>query len=181
MADTPTFESPVTSVNRTAGQGAITLTDESARGKASVRAAHDTAAAAALGLTFGSAERRDDLLVVRIRPDEWMVLGEAETVSSYVGGLDLAGYASSVDITHSRLLFRLTGDDAARALEKVCSIDFADHMTPDQGCTGGSVAKVSCDLVRDDQDGTRSYLILCDRSFGQYLFDALVDAKREFD
>ena len=33
--------------------------------KASVRAADDTAAAAALGLTFGSAEQRGDTLVVR--------------------------------------------------------------------------------------------------------------------
>ena len=44
--------------------------------KASVRAADDTAAAAALGLTFGSAERRGETLVARIRPDEWYLLGD---------------------------------------------------------------------------------------------------------
>ena len=44
--------------------------------KASVRAADGTAAAAALGLTFGSSEQRGDTLVVRIRPDEWYLLGD---------------------------------------------------------------------------------------------------------
>lgn len=181
MADTPTFESPVTSINRAAEHGSVRLTDESATAKASVRAAADTPAATALGLAFGSAERRDAVHVVRIRPDEWMVLGDTDAVAGYIGELDLSGFASTVDITHSRLMFRLTGDDAARVMEKVCSIDFADHMTPDGACTGASVAKVSCDLFRDDVDGVRSYRILCDRSFGQYLFDALIDAKREFD
>jgi glycine cleavage system aminomethyltransferase T len=34
--------------------------------------------------------------------------------------------------------------------------------------------------VRDDEDGTRSYLLHCERSYGQYLFDALLDAGHEF-
>ncbi len=162
------------------------LTDESATTKVIVRASDDTPAADALGLDFGSSEARGDVLVSRIRPDEWMVLGPASATASLVGDLDLTGYASTVDITHSRLMLRLTGRDAAKVMEKVCSIDFTDKMTPHGACVGASVAKVGCDLIRDDQslgEGPleRSYLILCDRSFGQYLFDALLDAKSEFD
>ena len=44
--------------------------------KASVRAADGTAAAATLGLNFASSEQRGDTLVVRIRPDEWYLLGD---------------------------------------------------------------------------------------------------------
>jgi len=43
-----------------------------------------------------------------------------------------------------------------------------------------SVAKVVTDVVRDDFDGTRSYLLHCERSSGQYPFDVLVDAGVEF-
>lgn len=32
------------------------------------------------------------------------------------------------------------------------------------------------DVVRDDHAGARSYLLHCERSSGQYLFDALLDA-----
>ena len=149
-----------------------TLTDESNQSRRSVRAADDTAAANALGLTFGSAERRGDVLVARIRPDEWLVIEGDDLVA----GLDLSGFACAVDISHGHLQFRLTGTDAARALEKVCSLDFAEPMTPNLACAGASVAKVTCDLIRDDVKGVRSYLILCDTSYRDYLWDALVDA-----
>jgi len=43
------------------------------------------------------------------------------------------------------------------------------------------VAKQVTDVVRDDQNGERSYLLHCERSSGQYLFDALVDAGVEYD
>lgn len=179
------FESPVIIVDPAAACGSVTLTDESSMTKASVRAADDTAAASALGLAFGSAEHRGDVFVARIRPDEWMVFGAADMVVAMIAELDLGGYASTVDITHSRLMFRVTGGEAAKVMEKVCSLDFSDHMAPNGSCAGASVAKVGCDVIRDDivgADGAtiRSYRILCDRSFGQYLFDALVDAKAEF-
>lgn len=154
----------------------LTLTDLSATTKTTIRAADDTAAAASLGLQFGSSERRDGDLVVRIRPDEWLVIGSTTTVDA----LDLTGFASRVDTTHSRLLFRLTGDAAAKVMEKICSVDFGDHMTPNGACAGASVAKVGCDIVRDDVDGVRSYLILADTSYRTYLHAAVTDAMTEF-
>ena len=65
-------------------------------------------------------------------------------------------------------------------LEKVCSLDWSDAMTPDGAVVSASIAKVTCDLTRQDVDGRPSYLVACDRSFGQYLFDALLDAGDEF-
>ena len=180
MADL-TFESPVVNVPASAGQGAITVSDESSTTKASVRAAEGTAAATALGLRFAQAEQRGEVFIARTRPDEWMIFGSADAVGSTVGGLDLSGYASTVDITHSRLMFRLTGAAAADVLGKICSADFTDSMTPDGAIVGGSVAGVSTDVIRDDVAGTRSYRLICDRSFGQYLFETLVDAKAEFE
>ena len=81
---------------------------------------------------------------------------------------------SVVDFTHGRALLRLTTDQAAGVLEKMCSLDLGDTMTPDGAVVSASVAKVSCDVIRDDVDGTRSYLIACDRSFGDYLIGAMV-------
>ncbi|GJM39692.1 MAG: hypothetical protein DHS20C19_30590 [Acidimicrobiales bacterium] len=155
----------------------LTLTDLTATTKTTVRAADDTAVAAALRLTFGSAAQAENGdLVVRIRPDEWLVLGTTATVD----GLDLTGFASRIDTTHSRLLFRLTGSAAGSVMEKVCSLDFADHMTPNGACAGASVAKVTCDVVRDDVSGVRSYLLLADTSYRDYLRGALQDAMTEF-
>lgn len=163
----------------------LTLTDLSSTTKTTIRAADDTAAAAALGLSFGASEHREGDLVGRIRPDEWLVIGSTTTVDV----LDMSGFVSRVDATHSRLLFRLSGDAAAKVMEKICSLDFGDHMTPNGACAGASVAKVGCDIIRDDVTrndvahngpAQRSYLILADTSYRAYLFDALTDAMAEF-
>jgi sarcosine oxidase gamma subunit len=69
-------------------------------------------------------------------------------------------------------------------LAKVCAIDLADPVTPDGAAFRSSVARVVTDVTRDDQarpSGTvPSYLLGCERSYGQYLFDALLDAGTEF-
>ncbi|MEM7139723.1 MAG: hypothetical protein AAF548_01745 [Actinomycetota bacterium] len=160
----------------------LTLTDLTSTTKTTIRAADDTAAAASLGLSSGTSEHRENGdLVVRIRPDEWLIVGSTTTADE----LDMTGFASRIDTTHSRLMFRLTGDDAARVMEKLCSLDFGDHMTPNGACIGASVAKVACDIVRDDVSGgdtadTRSYLLLCDTSYRGYLRGAIEDAMAEF-
>ena len=185
MADIP-FESPVTktydflkpSPLGDAGGPPLTLSDLSSTGKTILRA--DPEAADRVGVGFGASVTVGDVLVCGQRPGEWMLIGPIAAAQAFVDGLGLDGFHSVVIHTHSRALFRLTGDGAASALEKVCSLDWSDDMTPDGAAASATVARVTCDIVRNDASGTRSYLIACDRSFGQYLFDALVDAGWEF-
>ena len=172
------FESPV--VRPGESLDGLTLSDESAAAKVSVRAAVSSVAATELELAFARSIERNGVLVVGMRPGEWLLLGDADTVEGVASGLDSTGFVTVIDITHSRAMFRLTGIAAPAALEKVCSIDFGDHMTPDGAAVGACVAKVACDLVRHDRTDDPSYLIMCDRSFGQYLWDALRDACEEF-
>ena len=110
-----------------------------------------------------------------------MLLGDDDAVKRRVDGIPLDGHVSIVDWTHGRAQFRVTGDFATSVLEKVCGLDWSNDMMPNGAVTSGSVAKVTCDLIRSDVDDTPSYLVLCDRSFGQYLFDALIDAGNEFE
>jgi sarcosine oxidase gamma subunit len=69
-------------------------------------------------------------------------------------------------------------------LAKLCGIDLADARTPNGAAFRSSVAKLVTDVVRDDQQSPAgpvpSYLLHCERSYGQYLFDALLDAGAEF-
>lgn len=180
MSDVPVFESPIVKAYPDGGVGPLTLADESSTAKTLVRAAADTPAAAQLGVRFGASRRDGDVLVCGQRPGEWMLLGTAEGNEAFLGALDRSGHVSVIDHTHSRALFGLTGSQAPAVLEKVCSLDWSEAMTPDGAVVSASVAKVTCDLVRDDRDGEASYRIACDRSYGQYLFDALLDAGNEY-
>jgi heterotetrameric sarcosine oxidase gamma subunit len=110
---------------------------------------------------------------------EWLLLGPIASAGSLT---DLArsrtadSLVSVVDLTHGRALVRLTGDRAADVLSKVCGIDLSDHVTPNLTAFRSIVAKLVTDVVRDDRGATPSYLLHCERSSGQYLFDVLVDA-----
>ena len=185
MADEVAFESPVVRRYATAESGDLVLTDASATVKWLVRASGSpNAAAERLGAPFGSSQTvAGGALVLGSRPGEWIVLGTAGAVTETVeglDGLDSSDFVTALDWTHGRALLRVTGDAAPRMLEKVCSLDWSDPMTPDGAVASASVAKVTCDIARNDVDGTPSYLVFCDRSFGQYLFDALIDAGDEF-
>ena len=184
----PVFESPVVAKYPMSSAGDLTLADVSAITKWLVRADADGPTADQLGAAFGTSQVAvGGALVLGSRPGEWIVLGTSEEVSAAVAGIeqldgpDASEFVSALDWTHGRALSRVTGRGATRMLEKVCSLDWSDPMTPDGAVASASVAKVTCDIARNDADGAPSYLIFCDRSFGQYLFDALLDAGDEFD
>ena len=102
-----------------------------------------------------------------ISPGEWTVLGDRPD-------------GDVVDLTSVRAMFRLTGVDAPRLLAKICALDLGDDAFPDKAAARSLVGNVATELVRDDQDGVRSYLILPSRSFGQYMNDVIRDASEEF-
>lgn len=139
----------------------------------------------AFGVPFGRAERDEDgVLVVGSGPGEWTLFGPSGTagqLAERVATALLPDDGAVFDLTHGRAAMRITGPAAADVLAKVCAIDLAGEVTPDGAAWRSSVAKVVTDVVRDDRGGQRSYLMHCDRAFGQYLFDALLDAGAEFD
>jgi heterotetrameric sarcosine oxidase gamma subunit len=175
----------------------LTLTDVTPLAKVLVRAPHDGETARLLGVPFGRAARDSaGDLVTGSGPGEWLVLGPPGAQSGLRQRLaELTAPAAArelvtvLDFTHARALLRLTGPAAAGVLAKVCAIDLADHVTPDGAAFRSSVARVVTDVTRDDQarpsgdtpSGTvPSYLLGCERSYGQYLFGALLDAGTEF-
>ncbi len=162
----------------------LRLMDCSPLGKVLVHAEPDGRAAAALAVPFGRS-RRDEggTFVVGSGPGEWMLLGAVGTggaLAAQAGALPDDRLVTAVDVTHGRALLRLTGPDAPALLAKVCAVDLRDRVTPDGAAFRSSVAKLATDVVRDDRDATSSYLLHCERSSGQYLFDALLDAGAEF-
>jgi heterotetrameric sarcosine oxidase gamma subunit len=140
--------------------------------------------ARALRVPFGRAARDAyETLVVGSGPGEWLLLAEPGTsaaVTQRVEEVKGERLVSVFDATHARALVRITGARTPDLLAKVCAIDLADEVTPNGAAFRSSVAKLETDVVRDDSGESRSYLLHCERSSGQYLFDALIDAGHEF-
>jgi heterotetrameric sarcosine oxidase gamma subunit len=126
--------------------------------------------------------RRLAALAARQAPGTGGAPGTGEAAAGKAAG---AGELVTIlDLTHGRAVLRLTGPESAAALAKVCGIDLSDRVTPDGAAFRSSVAKLAADVVRDDQPGPTakipSYLLHCERSYGQYLFGAVLDAGAEF-
>lgn len=175
----------------------LTLADLTPLAKVAVRARPAGAMASALGVPFGRAARdAAGALLIGSGPGEWLALGPAGQEAALRGRLEQTAASAAagelvtvLDLTHGRALLRLTGAQAAATLAKVCGIDLADSRVPPGAAFRSSVAKLVADVVRDDLTGSdatggegqaRSYLLHCERSYGQYLFDALLDAGAEF-
>jgi heterotetrameric sarcosine oxidase gamma subunit len=125
------------------------------------------------------------VLICRLGPGEWLAmatLGGRGPLWDHLRTLaaDVDGLVSLIDVTHGRVVLRLTGAHAATVLSKICGIDLRDEATPDGAALRTSVAALVTDIVRDDVEGRRSYLLGCEWSSGQYLWDAVIDAGAEF-
>ncbi len=167
----------------------LTITDCTPLAKVHLRAPWNGALAKALGVPFGRCGRDGPdgpdraWLVVGSGPGEWFVLappGAAPAAAGWLAAMaaDSAPdeFVSVVDLTHGRALVRITGPDAADLLARLCGADLHDEMAPDGAALRSAVAGVATDIIRDDRAGVPSYLLHCERSSGQYLFDALTGA-----
>lgn len=162
----------------------LTLTDCTPMTKVLLRAPHDGPVARALGVAFGRAGRDEaGALVIGSGPGEWLVLdapGTGPDVADRCHRLAAGDFATVLDLTHGRALVRLTGSRGADVLAKLCPIDLRDAVVPDGAAFRSTVTTLVTDVVRDDRGGARSYLLHCERSSGQYLWDVLLDAGAEF-
>ena len=165
----------------------LRLADLTPLAKVLVRAQTDGRVAARLGVPLGRAARDAyGTLVIGSGPGEWLLLGAPGSTDQMAARIDRCddGLVTVLDYTHGRALMRLSGPTAGETLAKLCPIDLTDRTSPDGTALRGPVAHLATDIVRDDMGHdmgcTRSYLLHCERSSGQYLFDALLDAGDEF-
>lgn len=160
------------------------IADHTPLAKVLVRAPEDGTVARTLGIGFGRAARDErGILVTGSGPGEWTLISSPGSAREAIEQLEAVSddeFVSVLDITHGRALVRISGERTTDLLPKVCGIDLSDEITPNGAAFRSSVAKIATDVVRDDEGDVRSYLLHCERSYGQYLFDALLDAGGEF-
>jgi len=114
----------------------------------------------------GTSRETTDGMVWSVSPCEWTVLGDRPD--------------DSVDLTHVRSMFRLTGAEAPGLINRVCALDLGDGMFPDGAAARTLLAGIATEIVRDDEQGSPSYLLLPSSSFGTYVRNVIIDAGAEF-
>ena len=182
VSKTPVARSPITQagpievahgwvVSRKKSSAPLRLADLSQLAKIGVKAQIPP-----FDIPYGRSARQGDWIVAGSGPDEWTLVGPIGNTFEVA----TTGFATVIDLTHGRALMRLTGGHSAMVLGKLCPIDLSEYMCPNGAAFRASVANVVTDVIRIDHYGINSYLLHCERSSGQFLFDALLDSGAEF-
>ncbi len=149
---------------------------------------------------FGQARRAaGGPLIIAAIPDQWLLIGPpgaAPGMRAWVSSHLDHSRLTLTDLTHARVVLRIAGARSSMLLSKVCAMNFGAAAFPDGAAVRSSLAKVPCEIVRDDLAGMRkdtvsgippdstasilSYLIIAERHIGQYIFETLIDAGSEY-
>lgn len=158
------------------------------RGKSDDRA-FAAAAARGLGDLFlpmepTSSTARDDLAVLWLGPDEWMITCPQEKSESTLSALEeaLSGvHHSAVEVSDNFTVFRVSGTGVRRALSKLGTLDFHPRgfRPGDVVQTPLGKADTILHLVEGDDDAI-TVDVYVRRSFAAYVWMAMDNAAIEF-
>ena len=103
--------------------------------------------------------------------------------ASFLGALlseSLTGCAHIVDMTPALAAVNVAGPATRRTVSKLTDLDLSADSFPDLSCVQGMLAEVHATIVRRDRGTLPSYDIYFGRDFGEYLWEAILEAGREY-
>jgi heterotetrameric sarcosine oxidase gamma subunit len=182
VADLPRAHSAITGIHFSEinpDQAGVLLRDQSEWAKVLVHHNRDDAPTP-VSVGFGSVTSpAPGVHIVGWAPDQTLILGSSsEDAADVVTIAFKKAPATTVDLSHGYTMFSIRGESAIDTLAKVCAVDMSQR-TPAGSVVRTSVAKVAAGIIKLHDDPAE-FLILCDRSFGRYLFEEMLVAAAEF-
>ena len=132
--------------------------------------------------TVGTATAGEGVVrVARLAHDEAMIVTEPNQAPAVVETLQLRSdeCAHVVDVTSGLAVIRIMGPSAHLLLEAVTELDTSAEALPDLSCAQGAVLEIHGILLRLDLGSLPAYEIYVGREFGEYAWDALMEAGKE--
>jgi sarcosine oxidase subunit gamma len=116
--------------------------------------------------------------VLCLGPDEWLLIGpEAEEAQLSAALAHRLGDMphSLVDVGHRNVALQLAGPGSADVLNAGCPLDLGHRAFPAGMCTRTILAKAPITLWKTHAD---SFYVSAERSYIQYVWESLVEARR---
>ena len=131
------------------------------------------------GAGAGSGAR---VAVCRFSDDEVFIVTPPDAANPVAQALNAhpAGCAHMVDMTSSYAAVTFAGPLCGQLLAKLIDLDVSLNAFSDLSCAQGQVAEVYAILLRWDQGAMPSYVVYFGRDFGEYMWEAMLEAGREY-
>ena len=132
------------------------------------------------------AQGRDDhligpALICRLSDDEALAVTPpdgAQTVINYLAGR-LRGCAHLIDVSAGFAGIKAVGPQGHHLLAKLTDLDLNPGRFTDLSCAQTRLAELYVMVVRCDDVGPPSYEVYVERSYGEFLWDAMLEAGHE--
>ena len=110
-------------------------------------------------------------------PRNWLIMTNKKEVLSEIGKNFSEKDFAVTDISHSKSIIQLEGDEAKEVLKKGCPFNFNEFYK--NNCLNSTFNGMSIivDMINDKPDTFRIFSL---RSFGESLYHSLTDASLEF-
>jgi sarcosine oxidase, subunit gamma len=140
--------------------------------------AFSQASGISLSSEIGMTERVDDVEVLRLGPDEWLLVTVPEQGAAVIekcARFTAAPY-SLVDVSHRNVALRISGEGAAALINMGCPLDLAPGAFPVGKCTRTVFERAEIILSRT---GEADFHIELWRSFAPYLLSLLERGRQD--
>lgn len=139
---------------------------------------------AALGVVLPAApntvSQADEMAVLWLAPDEWLVVatGEVEGLQGNLEDAVSGVFATVVDLSDNYVCIRIEGAQARRVLQKGWTLDLHPRAFGVGQCAQSMLAHAGA-ILRQTSD-VPGYEVIVRPSFAKYTWDWLVDASAEY-
>ena len=134
--------------------------------------------AAVSGLSGPSSPATTPVLICRFSHDEVFITsspGEAGPVSQVLKE-SLAECLHMVEMTSNYAAVNVVGPESVQLLSKLTDLNISPYAFPDLSCAQGQLAEVYAIIVRRDRGELPSYDVYVGRDFGEYMWEAMLEA-----
>ena len=124
-----------------------------------------------------SVENNENTRILWNGPRNWLVITTQKEVFFEIDKKFEEGDFAVTDISHSKSIIELEGDDAKEVLKKGCPFNFNEFRK--NNCLNSTYNGMSIivDMINDNPD---TFIIFALRSFGESLYHSITDSSLEF-
>ena len=124
-----------------------------------------------------SVENNENTRILWNGPRNWLIITTQKDVFSETDKKFEEGDFAVTDISHSKSIIELEGDDAKEVLKKGCPFNFNELYK--NNCLNSTFNGMSIivDMINDEPDTFRIFAL---RSFGESLYHSITDSSLEF-